>query len=55
MERVIQSGSMTSMVHIASALRLNVTESMPQIEIAIRDGPKSPKRNGGKPKIKAKA
>lgn len=50
MERGIQSGSLTAMVHIAGALQMEVAELVKQIEVAMKKNPKPPKRRSGKPK-----
>ena len=50
MERGIQSGSLTAMVHIASALQMEVAELVRHIEKKMKNNPKPPKRGSGKPK-----
>ena len=50
MERGIQSGSLTAMVHIAGALRIELAELAGLIETAMKKNPKPPKRKSGKPK-----
>ncbi len=50
MERGIQSGSLTAMVHIAAALRVDLAELVRQVEAAMQNDPKPPMRRSGKPK-----
>ncbi len=49
MERGIQCGSLTAMLHIAFALQIDLVELVGQIEKAMRGGPKPPQRKPGKP------
>lgn len=53
MERGIQTGSLTAMVHIANALQIELAELVKQIEVAMKKNPKPPKRRSGKPKKNA--
>lgn len=53
MERGIQSGSLTAMVHIANALRIELADLVRQIEVAMKKNPRPPKRRSGKPKKNA--
>lgn len=50
MERGIQSGSLTAMVHIAAALQIELAELARRIELVMKSDPKPPKRKSGKPK-----
>ena len=52
MERGIQSGSLTAMVHIAGALQIEVAVLIKHIETAMKSNPKPPSRGSGKPKMK---
>ena len=50
MERGIQTGSLTAMVHIAGALQIELAALVGQIETTMKNNPKPPKRRSGKPK-----
>ncbi len=49
MERGIQCGSLTAMLHIAAALRMETAELVRLIEAEMRAGPCPPERGAGKP------
>ncbi|MDY3809565.1 helix-turn-helix transcriptional regulator [Desulfovibrio porci] len=49
MERGIQCGSLTAIVHIASALRMEAAELVRLIEAEMGAGPHPPGRGAGKP------
>ena len=49
MERGIQFGSLTAIVHIASALRMEAAELVRLIEAEMGAGPHPPGRGAGKP------
>ena len=49
MERGIQCGSLTAIVHIASALRMEAAELVRLIEAEMGAGPQPPGRGAGKP------
>ena len=49
MERGIQGGSLTAIVHIASALRMEAAELVRLIEAEMGAGPHPPGRGAGKP------
>ncbi|MSS28486.1 helix-turn-helix transcriptional regulator [Desulfovibrio sp. PG-178-WT-4] len=49
MERGIQCGSLTAIVHIASALRMEAVELVRLIEAEMGAGPHPPGRGAGKP------
>lgn len=52
MERGIQSGSLTAMVHIAGALQIDLAELIKHIEVAMKSTPLPPSRGSGKPRMK---
>ncbi|WP_417291757.1 helix-turn-helix domain-containing protein [Desulfovibrio porci] len=54
MERGIQCGSLTAIVHIASALRMEAAELVRLIEAEMGAGPHPPGRGAGKPPKRAK-
>lgn len=54
LERGAQAGSLTAMVHLASALKIDAAELVRQIEQVMRGNPKPPSRMAGKPGKKKK-